>query len=86
MQGSVAAAAQDWEGARALFSEALQNEADCVEALYNLGLVHRHMGDLSSALAAFQKLAALVPENTEVMWQVGGRPAGSPELAGVCPL
>lgn len=67
----MAAAAQDWEGARALFSEALQNEADCVEALYNLGLVYRQTGDLGSALADFQKLAALAPENTEVMWQVG---------------
>eukprot|EP00891_Asterochloris_glomerata_P007067 jgi/Astpho2/7067/fgenesh1_pm.00107_%23_31_t len=70
-KGSVAAAAQDWEGARALFSEALQNEADCVEALYNLGLVYRQTGDLGSALADFQKLAALAPENTEVMWQIG---------------
>ena len=67
----MAAVAQDWEGARTLFSEALQNEADCVEALYNLGLVHRQMGDLGSAVATFQKLAALAPENTEVMWQVG---------------
>lgn len=45
--------------------------ADCLEAIYNLGLVNSHMGKLAEALLAFEKLHSITNHNVEVMWQLG---------------
>lgn len=45
--------------------------ADCLEAIYNLGLVNSHMGKLQEALLAFDKLHSITHNNIEVMWQLG---------------
>lgn len=58
------------ERAKELFLEAIGVEADCIEAIYNLGLVNIKMGILNEALQAFEKLHSIVPSNIEVLYQI----------------
>lgn len=60
----------DCERAKELFLEAIGVEADCIEAIYNLGLVNIKMGVLGEALQAFEKLHSIVPSNSEVLYQI----------------
>ncbi|KAF0713261.1 hypothetical protein AaE_011827, partial [Aphanomyces astaci] len=54
------------ERAKELYLEAIGVEADCIEAIFNLGLVNIKIGVLNEALQAFEKLHSIVPTNTEV--------------------
>lgn len=46
--------------AKELYLEAIGVEADCVEAIFNLGLVNRQLGALGEAVQAFEKLHTCV--------------------------
>ena len=61
----------DYNNAKELYLEAIGVEADCVEAIYNLGVVNKRMGALTDAVQAFRKLHRLVPDDTGVVWQLG---------------
>jgi len=52
------------------YLEAIGVEADCVEAIYNLGLVNLRMGAYQEALQAFDKLHTIIPHNPEVIYQI----------------
>jgi intraflagellar transport protein 88 len=69
--------------AKELYLEAIGVEADCVEAIYNLGLVNRQMGALSEALQAFEKLHTLVPSSPEVIHHIAAlhEQLGNPKAA-----
>lgn len=43
---------------------------DCVEAIYNLGLVNMHLGLPGDSLQAFEKLHTIIPNNTEVIYHI----------------
>jgi intraflagellar transport protein 88 len=58
------------ERAKELYLEAIGVEADCVEAIFNLGLVNKLLGALGEALQAFEKLHTLVPASPEVLYQI----------------
>ena len=62
---------QDYTNAKELYLEAIGVEADCVEAIYNLGVVNKRMGALPDAVQAFRKLHRLVPDDSGVVWQLG---------------
>jgi intraflagellar transport protein 88 len=55
------------EEARAKFLDALNAQADCVEALYNLGLVSNLTGAYEDALRIFQKLNQQLPMSPDVV-------------------
>lgn len=48
-------------------------EADCAEAMYNLGLAQKRLGESPEALATFKKLHSMLPDSPEVMYQVSER-------------
>ena len=73
LQGKVAAQGGDLTEARALFMEAIASEADCVEAIYNLGLLSRNLGNLEDALTAFKKLNSILTDDAAAMFQVIGQ-------------
>lgn len=56
--------------ARELFLEAIGVEADCAEAIFNLGLVHKRVDALGEALQAFDKLHTIVPSSPEVLYHI----------------
>merc|ERR1719163_2432906 len=58
------------ERAKELYLEAIGVEADCVESIYNLGLVNKRMGVLGEAQQAFEKLHSIIPNNPEVIYQI----------------
>ena len=61
---------EDFEKAKEYYLEAIGVEADCVEAIYNLGLVNRHIGQEIEALQAFEKLQTILTSSPEVMFQM----------------
>ena len=70
-RGNVMMAKEEYEQALTIYLEAVGVEADCVEAIFNLGLVNKRLGRLEDALVAFKKLNSLLPHNIEVIFQVG---------------
>ena len=60
----------DLEHARAMYQEAMGAEADCLEAIYNLGVVNKRLGEFPTALGLFEKLHTIIPNSVEVMWQI----------------
>jgi len=56
----------EFEMSKQFYLEAIGVEADCVEAIYNLGLVNLKMGAYQEALQAFDKLHTIIPHNPEV--------------------
>ena len=58
------------ERAKELFLEAIGVEADCIEAIFNLGLVNKQLGILSESLQAFEKLHTIVPSAPEVIYHI----------------
>mmetsp|Transcript_16978 Transcript_16978/g.53007 ORF Transcript_16978/g.53007 Transcript_16978/m.53007 type:complete len:554 (+) Transcript_16978:886-2547(+) len=58
------------ELARQYYLEAIGVEADCVEAIYNLGLVNFMLGCRQEAIQAFEKVHQIVPSNAEVIHQI----------------
>uniref|UniRef100_A0A7R9U8S4 Uncharacterized protein n=1 Tax=Pinguiococcus pyrenoidosus TaxID=172671 RepID=A0A7R9U8S4_9STRA len=56
--------------AKEMYLEAVGVEADCVEAIYNLGLANIRLGAHSEAYQAFEKLHTLLPNNPEVLYQI----------------
>eukprot|EP00391_Amoebophrya_sp_Ameob2_P001291 CAMPEP_0179008480 /NCGR_PEP_ID=MMETSP0795-20121207/15737_1 /TAXON_ID=88552 /ORGANISM="Amoebophrya sp., Strain Ameob2" /LENGTH=778 /DNA_ID=CAMNT_0020703565 /DNA_START=412 /DNA_END=2749 /DNA_ORIENTATION=+ len=70
-KGNCLFVAGDLERAKEVYLEAIGVSADCLEAIYNLGLVNSHLGKLQEALLAFDKLHSITHNNMEVMWQLG---------------
>lgn len=61
----------EYDRAKEVYLEAIGVSADCLEAIYNLGLVNMHCGKYQEALLAFDKLHSITHVNCEVMWQLG---------------
>ncbi|BBN04340.1 intraflagellar transport protein 88 [Marchantia polymorpha subsp. ruderalis] len=61
----------DVAGALARYTEAVEVEADCVEAIFNTGLSQKRLESLAEALQTFTKLSYLLPNNVEVLFQIG---------------
>jgi intraflagellar transport protein 88 len=58
------------ENARAYYLEAVGVEADCVEAIYNLGLVNMKMNNYTEAKSAFEKLHAGMSNMPEALYHL----------------
>lgn len=58
------------ELARDFYQRGREAESECVEALYNLGLAHRLLGDLELAKEALEKFVQLVPGSLEARYQL----------------
>jgi intraflagellar transport protein 88 len=59
------------ERAKEVYLESIGVTADCLEAIYNLGIVNIHLGNIAEAMLAFDKLNSITNHNCEVMWQLG---------------
>ena len=60
----------DTEKAKELYQVALDNDASCVEALYNTGLCNKKLGLFEDALEDFFKLHSIVRNHSEVVYQL----------------
>ena len=63
--------------ARSHFMDAVSLEADCAEAIYNLGLVSKALGNLDDALTAFKKMNSMLTDDTAAMFQVSVQEVGA---------
>ena len=61
----------DYENAREKYLEAVGVEADCIEAIYNLGLVNIKLNNLNEAQSAFDKLYTSLSSMPEALYQLG---------------
>ncbi|RCN30846.1 tetratricopeptide repeat protein [Ancylostoma caninum] len=68
--GNIAYLRGDYDKAYTNFREALSNDAGCVQALYNLGLVCRQQGNVEQALECFYKLHNILLNNVQVLCQL----------------
>ena len=66
-KGNCMFARGELEHARSMYQEAMGAEADCLEAIYNLGVVNKRLGELPAALGLFEKLRAILPSSIEVI-------------------
>lgn len=64
---------EDYDAAKKYFEIALDIDPTAFEALYNLGLVHKKMGDFENALNCFRKIYATISNNhhVHVIYQMG---------------
>jgi intraflagellar transport protein 88 len=70
-KGNCLFVAGNYQGARDMYLEAVGVEADCVEAIYNLGLTNIRIGALDQAHHAFDKLHTVLPSLPEALFQLG---------------
>lgn len=70
-KGNCLYAAGDFNQARSMYLEAVGVEADCVEAIYNLGLVNLKLNNLQEASSAFDKLHTSLSNLPEALYQLG---------------
>jgi len=56
--------------AKQFYLEAIGVEADCAEAIYNLGLINLRTQNWNEALQAFEKLHQIIPNSADVIFQV----------------
>jgi len=59
-----------FDKAQEYYHEALSVEATCTEALYNLGLVHKKLGQYHEALECFQKLHTILRNSPQVIYHI----------------
>ncbi|PRP76921.1 intraflagellar transport protein [Planoprotostelium fungivorum] len=64
------------EQAKEMYQNAIDAESDCVEALYNLGLVHKKLDQHDKALLYFNKLQQVIPNHPEVLYQIASNLEG----------
>lgn len=69
-EGNCAFARQRFEEARQLYLDAIQVEADCVEAIFNYALTCKRMSKYEEALRAFRKLLSILTESPEVVYHI----------------
>jgi intraflagellar transport protein 88 len=67
-----------------MYLEAVGVEADCVEAIYNLGLVNLKLNNMQEASSAFDKLHTSLSNIPEALYQLGAiyEKTGSAAAAG----
>lgn len=60
----------DYDKGKEYFQEALNVEATCTEALYNLGLAYKKMNKYPDALDCFLKLHSILKNSAHVLYQL----------------
>ncbi len=70
-KGNCMFVAGNYQGARDMYLEAVGVEADCVEAIYNLGLTNVRLQAFDQAHHAFDKLHTVLPSLPEALFQLG---------------
>ena len=65
---------------RELYTVALENDASCVEALYNLGLCNKKLGMYEDALEVFFKLQTIVRNHSQVNKDLNTKKLVKPNL------
>lgn len=71
VSGNVLFVAGELARAREMYLEAVGVEADCIEAIYNLGLVNVRLNNFNEAQSAFDKLNTSLPSMPETLYQLG---------------
>jgi intraflagellar transport protein 88 len=59
---------ENYDRSKEFFLEAIGVEADCIEAIYNLGLVYKRLGYYNESLQAFEKLHTIIANSYEVIY------------------
>jgi intraflagellar transport protein 88 len=75
--------AQEYGKAKELYLEAVGVEADCLEAIFNLGLVNLKLESYQEAHGAFDKLNTILPSAPEALYNIGAIYEKSEEKANL---
>ena len=61
---------EDYNKAKEYYLEAIGVQSDCIEAIYNLGMVNIRMDAIYEAIQAFEKLHSVCPNIPEVLYKI----------------
>ena len=61
---------EDYLKAKEFYLEAIGVQSDCIEAIYNLGMVNIRMDSIYEAIQAFEKLHSVCPNIPEVLYKI----------------
>jgi len=56
--------------AKNLYLEAIGVQADCIQAIFNLGLANAQLGLAEEAIHAFEKVHRITPNNPQILYQI----------------
>lgn len=70
-KGNCLFVAQEFIKAKEMYLEAVGVEADCIEAIFNLGLVNLKLNSFDEAHGAFDKLHTMLPSVPEALYNLG---------------
>ncbi|KAL7549269.1 hypothetical protein ACHAWF_012547, partial [Thalassiosira exigua] len=56
--------------AKDLYLEAIGAQADCAQAIFNLGLANAQLGLAEEAIHAFEKVHRIIPNNPQIIYQI----------------
>ena len=60
----------DFTSAKVMYQQAIGNQADCVQALYNLGLANAQLGLADEAIDAFEMVNRITPNDPRILYQI----------------
>jgi intraflagellar transport protein 88 len=60
----------DFTAAKDSYLEAIDIQADCCQAIYNLGLANAQLGLAEEAIQAFKKVHEIIPNDPQVLFQI----------------
>lgn len=62
---------EEYDKAKDYYLEAIGVQSDCVEAIYNLGMINERLGKVFDAIQAYDKLNTVLPNIPEVLYKLG---------------
>ena len=69
-KGNIHYIKEDYNKAKEYYLEAIGVQSDCIEAIYNLGMVNIRMDAIYEAIQAFEKLHSVCPNIPEVLYKI----------------
>ncbi|KAL3782529.1 hypothetical protein HJC23_005203 [Cyclotella cryptica] len=69
-KGNIFFANEHYSSAKDLYLEAIGVEANCAQAIFNLGLSYVRLHEPEEAIRAFEKLYSITPNNPTVIYQI----------------
>ena len=70
-QGNLALSRDNLGLAAQLYIKALSLDGNCIEALYNLGVIHHRTGDIEQAVRLYEQALAIKPDFVQALFNLG---------------
>ena len=69
-KGNTLFMSSEFDSAKELYNKAIDIQADCAQAIFNLGLVEAQLGNAEEAVEAFEKVHRITPNDSSILYQI----------------